>query len=40
MTSARSLAWSTIHDNVIAPVDKTLDRASSAVKGAWKRVFG
>jgi hypothetical protein len=30
----------TIHDNVIAPVDKTLDRASSAVKGAWKRVFG
>jgi hypothetical protein len=29
-----------VHDNVVAPVDKALDRAGSAVKGAWKRVFG
>lgn len=29
-----------LHDNVVAPVDRTLDRAGSAVKGAWKRIFG
>jgi hypothetical protein len=29
-----------VHDNVIAPVDRTLDRAGSAVKGAWKRILG